>query len=211
MEKERKGLFGRILDFWKEKVSMGDMDSIGFWNEMEPKENHFAEMGAVASLMQEETKKVFWEEPVEPMMTEKKKADEISAEKMFFVPKKEEETAEEVVSMNRESEQQTSKMLMTEVFWNGGRETDEQGETEFGKAFLWEMPEEEQPVRSIIPVMEETKQEETTAETEEELWMKERPKREEKQAEIQIDIEKLMQQMTKKLWEERESCGRRLR
>ena len=36
-------------------------------------------------------------------------------------------------------------------------------------------------------------------------------RKEEAKAEPAVDIEKLMRQMTKMLWEERESCGRRLR
>ena len=52
LEKEKKGLFGRMLDFWREKIGMGETDGIGFWNDRENVENHFAEMGAVASLMQ---------------------------------------------------------------------------------------------------------------------------------------------------------------
>ena len=33
----------------------------------------------------------------------------------------------------------------------------------------------------------------------------------EPQKEAEVDVEKLMRQITKKLWEEREGCGRRLR
>ena len=61
MEKEKKGLFGRLLDFWREKSETGTTDGIGFRDDAVDVEKHFAEMGAVASLTQEETKKVFWE------------------------------------------------------------------------------------------------------------------------------------------------------
>ena len=81
-----------------------------------------------------------------------------------------------------------------------------------GKPFLWEMPMEEQEKRSIIPVMAEPVQEkESVLEERQEKLERETTKREEPQAESTVDIEKLMRQMTKKLWEERESCGRRLR
>ena len=81
-----------------------------------------------------------------------------------------------------------------------------------GKPFLWEMPMEEQEKRSIIPVMAEPVQEkESVLEERQEKLERETTKREELQAEPTVDIEKLMRQMTKKLWEERESCGRRLR
>ena len=65
MEKEKKGLFGRLLDFWTEKIGIGETDSIGFWHEKRTVENHFAEMGAVAALSQQETKRAFWEEAAE--------------------------------------------------------------------------------------------------------------------------------------------------
>ena len=81
-----------------------------------------------------------------------------------------------------------------------------------GKPFLWEMPMEEQEKRSIIPVMAEPVQEkESVLEERQEKLERETTEREEPQAEPTVDIEKLMRQMTKKLWEERESCGRRLR
>ena len=66
--------------------------------------------------------------------------------------------------------------------------------------------------RNIVPVMEEVAQEEEKTEEEaEESPEREKIKKEGQQVESEIDIEKLMRQMTKKLWEERESCGRRLR
>ena len=65
MEKEKKGLFGRLLDFWTEKIGIGETDSIGFWHEKRTVENHFAEMGAVAALSQQGMKKAFWEEAAE--------------------------------------------------------------------------------------------------------------------------------------------------
>ena len=52
MEKREKGLFGRLLAFWKEKISMSEGGNIGFWHDTETVENHFAEMGAVAALSQ---------------------------------------------------------------------------------------------------------------------------------------------------------------
>ena len=39
MEKERKGLFERLMDFWKEKIYMAGEDRIGFWYEKNPLED----------------------------------------------------------------------------------------------------------------------------------------------------------------------------
>ena len=206
MEKDKKGLFGRLLDFWKEKIGAGETDSIGFWNDTETVENHLAEMGAVASLTQEETKKAFWAESIETAQEEKE-------EKLFFAEAAEEEKPLEAEVESLNGKRDVSKIFTAEVFWNGGRETEETEEHGLGTAFVWETPEEEKAIRNIIPVMEEDEQEEQIAETEpaQEIRLEEMPKREDKQTETQIDIEKLMRQMTKKLWEERESCGRRLR
>ena len=204
MEKAKKGLFGSLLDFWMEKVSIGKPNSIGFWNETETVENHFAEMGAVASLTQEETKRSFWKETAETIQEETERRILFAEEPERKKPDEEEEFFD--------GERDVSKMFTAEVFRNGRRETEETEENGFGTAFVWEMPEEEKVERNIIPVAEEPEEkEETVMETAQGVQVKEIPKREEKQTEQQIDIEKLMRQMTKKLWEERESCGRRLR
>lgn len=206
MEKEKKGLFGRLLDFWKEKISLGETEGIGFWNDTENAENHFAEMGAVASLTQEETKKAFWKETAGMTQDE-------TEERIFFVEEAEKEKPIEEEKEAANKKRNRAKLFAEEVFRNGGWETEATEESRLGEVFLWEMPEEEKTARNIIPVAEEAEQEEEATETEagQEIPMEEIPKREEKQRETQIDIEKLMRQMTKKLWEERESCGRRLR
>ena len=59
-----------------------------------------------------------------------------------------------------------------------------------------------------IPAMGEKKVELLQEEAEKSEKM---PMRTEIQKAAEIDVEKLMQQITKKLWEEREGCGRRLR
>jgi len=50
MEKEKKGLFGRLLDFLKGKSETEMADGIGFWNDGEIVEKHFAEKITVAKL-----------------------------------------------------------------------------------------------------------------------------------------------------------------
>ena len=59
MEKERKGLFERLMDFWKEKIYMAGEDRIGFWYEKDPLEEHLAEMGTTADVSQKEMQKNF--------------------------------------------------------------------------------------------------------------------------------------------------------
>lgn len=205
MEKEEKGLFERLLDFWKEKISMGEPNGIEFWNDTETVENHLAEMGAVASLTQKGTRMAFWEETAESVQEEAEK-------QILFAEVAEAKKPDEVEEETFDGKRDVSKMFTAEVFRNGGRETEEPAETRLGKAFMWEMPEEEKAARNIIPVAEEVKQEEEPeTEAAQEIRLETMPEQEEKQPESQIDIEKLMRQMTKKLWEERESCGRRLR
>ena len=206
MEKEKKGLFGRLLEFWKGKFETKETDGIGFWNETETVENHFAEMGAVASLTQEETKKAFWEETVEVAQDKKEK-------RIFFVEAAKAEQPLQEEAEETDEKRNVSKMFAAEVFRNGEWETEAVEESGLGKAFLWEMPEAEKDVRNIIPMAEEAEREEQSMKTEDtqDIRIETMPEREEKQPEPQIDIEKLMRQMTKKLWEERESCGRRLK
>ena len=83
----------------------------------------------------------------------------------------------------------------------------------FGAAFWGETPDAAGEVRKSVPIMVEEgrrTEEKETKELRETTFRRERrediPRKEEP-----LDIEKLMGQMTKKLWEERESCGRRLR
>lgn len=219
MEKEKKGLFGRLLDFWREKFETGATDGIGFWNDAETVENHLAEMGAVDFLTQEETKKAFWEETAETVMEAKQEeAGILVEEKNIFLFQKEAEQEEngekepEEVSSEDAEKRGVSRLFTADVFRNGGRETEETEENRLRQAFMWEMPEEKRTVRNIIPVAEEVeREEEPETEATEEIRLETMPEQKEKQNEPQIDIEKLMRQMTKKLWEERESCGRRLR
>lgn len=255
MEKEKKGLFGRMLDFWQEKIWTGETEGIGFWNGGENLENSFTEMGNAVSIRQQEMKTAFWEEKVGTVLEEKEQEGILLEQEkgIFFAERKEEkreplmkveemeedgrkkgsEAAEEgertekrrfsplftaeafreerqAEEGNKTEKSKVSRLFTAEAFWE-----ERQAEVEKGKlkqAFLWEMPEEEREKRSIVPVTEEVKQEKAVAvEEEQEMPKAEKAKQEESQTEAPFDIEKLMQQMTKKLWEERESCGRRLR
>ena len=211
MEKERKGLFGRLLDFWKEKIWTGETEGIGFWNGAKNLENPFTEMGDTISVKQGE-KKAFWEEKVETVFEEKERGSSVlEQERKFFFAEAEDgrEKGSETTEEGEKTEQRkASNLFLTEVF----REERQAEERKMGQAFLWEKPEEEKEKRSIVPVAEEAKQERVVAaEEKQEMPKAETKKRQEPQTDAPFDIEKLMQEMTKKLWEERESCGRRLR
>ena len=79
--------------------------------------------------------------------------------------------------------------------------------------FMQEAPFAEQEKRKTIPIVEETGLAKKAAAAEEaEDVPQEAPKKEREQARgAEIDIERLMREMTKRLWEEREASGRRLR
>ena len=182
MEKEEKGLFYRLMDFWKEKVSLGGTEMIGFPEERKERTIPLAEMGAVAALAQEETRLVFREESLPREKEEKKENSTVWAEKpVQRAERNMTEWLEEAVSETRTSEKEDDVFLVRE---------------EKRKNILLAAAEKEQK-KELSEEAEETKTE--------------LPKREERQAEQAVDIEQLMQKITKKLWEERESSGRRLR
>ena len=201
MEKERKGLFERLMDFWKEKIYMAGEDRIGFWYEKDPLEEHLAEMGTVTYANQKEEKKNFFSEKEEQrqMLHEMFSAD------------KTEEPQKKKVSIFSESVQ---------MF----KANDEAEKNRNAQVLQWKEPEMEKRSREsiIIAVQEDKAKEEriTTeirAEKNAESFTEEKEEdrvmsaRIEQQKTAEIDVEKLMQQITKKLWEEREGCVRRLR
>lgn len=158
MQQEKKGLFGRLLDFWKEKTEEAG-GGIGFWSGGKTEGKTTAENRQDA-LPQEkaEKKPFFWEETVRT--AKEKKAEE------------------------------------AETFGQERR-----------RSFA------EQEKRKTIPIVAETGLAEKAAASEEaEELPQEAPKKEREQAKgAEIDIERLMREMTKRLWEEREASGRRLR
>ena len=192
MERERKGLFERLMDFWKEKIYMAGEDRIGFWYEKDPLEEHLAEMGTVTYANQKEEKKNFFSEKEEQrqMLHEM-----FSADKTEEPQKKKESIFSESVQMFKENE--------------------EAEKSRNAQVLLWEEPEMEKVRRKSIAIAvqeEKAKGERIAAEIrEEKAEDREMSARIEQQKTAEIDVEKLMQQITKKLWEEREGCGRRLR
>ena len=182
MQQEKKGLFGRLLDFWKEKTEEAG-GGIGFWSGGKTEGKTTAENRQDA-LPQEkaEKKPFFWEETVRT--AKGKKAEEAET----FGQERRRSFAEEKTE------------------W---REAEERRKT----IFMQEAPFAEQEKRKTIPIVAETGLAEKAAASEEaEELPQEAPKKEREQAKgAEIDIERLMREMTKRLWEEREASGRRLR
>ena len=201
MEKKRKGLFERLMDFWKEKIYVAGEDRIGFWYEKDPLEEDFAEMGTVADVSRKEVQKNFFpeEEEKRQMLQE------------MFSAEKTERTQEKKESIFGESVQ---------IF----KENQEAMESKNAQVLQWKEPEMEKRSRESITIAvqeDKAKEERITTEIREEKnaesFAEEKEEdrgmsaRIEQQKLAEIDVEKLMQQITKKLWEEREGCGRRLR
>lgn len=99
-----------------------------------------------------------------------------------------------------------TEFLLAEPF----REEKEEQQTRQKKVFFREETAEK---RKIVPVIEEEliSMPEGTVEEEPETRQERTWKKDEPRQEKELDVEALMQEITKKLWEERESCGRRLR
>ena len=201
MEKERKGLFERLMDFWKEKIYVEGEDRIGFGYEKDSLEEDFAEMGTVADVNRKEMQKNLFPEKEE----KKQRMQEM------FSAEKTERTQEKKESVFSESVQ---------IF----KENQEAMESKNAQVLQWKEPEMEKRSReSIIIAVQEDKAKEERITTEirteknAESFAEEKEEdrgmsaRIEQQKTAEIDVEKLMQQITKKLWEEREGCGRRLR
>ena len=195
MERKKEGWFHRLLPFWKERTEQMEGERIGFFYEQEYKSSPFAEMGAVASLTQAETKQLFDE------------AEKVTAERptgLFDMWEKDEEKplrmAEE--EKTRKSEQRNVELFRGGAFWREERR--EKEEAEERSVFLREMEleSEKQMISAVKEEVEPAEMQETAETTK---------KREQKKAEPAVDIEKLMRQITERLWEEREGCGRKLR
>ena len=207
MEREKDGLFGRLVHFWKEKIRMQGEDGIGFWKEEENVENHFAEMGTVAALSQKEIKGTFWKEEAERKEQEKKIVQLLPDVEEAKVRKENPGEVEE-----REGKAEHSpRVFMAERF--AMKKAEGTDENSLRSVFVKDMPDEAKGKRHIIPVLEEnsmTQEREQTAEVLQEDTA-ENFQKEEKSVESKLDVEQLMREITKRLWEERGGCGRRLR
>ena len=190
---------------------MGETDRIGFWYEKKDREDRFAEMGAVSALTQKEIKQTFWEETAENMA---EKADEEGVlgkrERIFPEEGKKKKSGIVPISEEKETESAEKKRMFTKDIFRMKTEG-EPKEMEWGKTFFWDVSETEEEKRNIIPVLMD-KAEEKTPEKEEQQEKNTEPVwKEEKKTEPMEDVESLMRHITKRLWEEREGCSRRLR
>ena len=158
----------------------------------------------------------FWEETVRT--AKEKKAEEAETfgqeRRRSFAEEKTEEAKGTELRTAEESTQERktiAPIFTAEIF----REKTERREAEERRKtiFMQEAPFAEQEKRKTIPIVAETGLAEKAAAAEEaEDVPQEAPKKEREQAKgAEIDIERLMREMTKRLWEEREASGRRLR
>lgn len=228
MGMKEKGLFARFLDFWKEKTEEGGA-GIGFWSEKKTEKALAAE--GMPEAQKETEKLTFWEKTVQ--RTAEQKAEEQGlfrreGRRIFSEEKKEKERKESLLQVmerdvrewkeplleTAEQSAQAKKMPLpifaAEIF---REEAEWSTEKEKRKTiFLQETPLEEKEERKPVPIIatESRLAEETAAEEKEMPQQLQKEAKAEREQMPEIDIERLMQEMTKKLWEEREMSGRRL-
>lgn len=217
MQQEKKGLFGRLLDFWKEKTEEAG-GGIGFWSGGKTEGKTTAENRQDA-LPQEkaEKKPFFWEETVRTAKGKKaEEAETFGQERRRSFCGGENGGSKGACIADGGGKQRGKRKTIVPIFtaeifrekteW---REAEERRKT----TFMQEAPFAEQEKRKTIPIVAETGLAEKAAAAEEaEELPQEAPKKEREQAKgAEIDIERLMREMTKRLWEEREASGRRLR
>ncbi len=225
--KEKQGLFARLAVFWKETIRTGLEESIGFWTgagkegRRERSGERFAAQERTA-LWQERAAEVFGTKKQETGLLAQERTIFAAAEKPQGrmeeksrenpqggeLQKKRTGLFSEGKAKNGQDRRETNRPL-----WGMERFRREAGAAD-GNGFHWRQPEEEEERRRIVPTATKRTEEPLSKRAEE--GAQENPaesptKREEKQAEPSFDIDVLMGQITKRLWEERESCGRRLR
>ncbi len=224
MKMKEKGLFARFLDFWKEKTEE-ESGGIGFWHRAKAEGDTGAEksQGILpqekaekpsfwAETVQRTEKPSFWEETAQRTAEQKEEGLLRKEEKQLFSEEKAEGKKEPLLRAEKKSVQEKKThipIFAAEIFQE---KTEWHREKEKRKTiFLRESPLEEKEKRKAVPIVttERGLAEEEAAE-EKEMPQK-KPKTERKQEKgAEIDIERLMREMTKKLWEEREMSGRRL-
>lgn len=216
MQQEKKGLFGRLLDFWKEKTEEAG-GGIGFWSGGKTEGKTTAENRQDA-LPQEKAERSpsFGRKQCGQQRKRRQRKQRLSGRNggRSFAEEKTEEAKGPALRTAEESTQERKTIVpifTAEIF----REKTEWREAEERRKmiFMQEAPFAEQEKRKTIPIVAETGLAEKAAASEEaEELPQEAPKKEREQAKgAEIDIERLMREMTKRLWEEREASGRRLR
>lgn len=120
---------------------------------------------------------------------------------------------------------QKTERLEKGLYWVERKDAEAE-RTEMAQAFFWTGPEENEKKRKALPSAGGAARKQRRAEENADrsagqaarerdersvFWKKEEPAAERKRdAEAMPDIDRLMREMTKRLWEEREGCGRRL-
>lgn len=229
--KEKKGLFARLAYFWKETIRMGLEESIGFWMGAE-KERHRESSGEGFAAWE---RKTLWQKgAAEVFGTKKQETGLLAQERMIFAAAEQEQGKGARSSAEKaEGDAQGEAKKSVGFFAEGKAKDRPDGRTkegdrplwgmerfpketaaEDGNVFLWRQPEAEEERHRIVPTAaKRTAEPIAQRKTEEvqEIFAEQTAKQEKKQAEPSFDIDGLMRQITKRLWEERESCGRRLR
>ena len=226
MEQEKKGLFERLLDFWRERTTEKG-GGIGFWHRAKAEGDTGAEksQGILpqekaekpsfwAETVQRTEKPSFWEETAQRTAEQKKETEGLLRKegKQLFLEEKAEGKKEPLLRTEEKSVQEKKThipIFAAEIFQE---KTEQYREREKRKTiFLRESPLEEKEKRKAVPIVttERGLAEEEAAEEKEMPQKKPKTEREQEKGE-EIDIERLMQEMTKRLWEEREMSGRRL-
>lgn len=226
MEQEKKGLFERLLDFWRERTTEKG-GGIGFWHRAKAEGDTGAE-NSQGILPQEKAEKpsfwaetaqrtegsTFWEKTAQRTAEQKKETEGLLRKegKQLFLEEKAEGKKEPLLRTEEKSVQEKKThipIFAAEIFQE---KTEQYREREKRKTiFLRESPLEEKEKRKAVPIVttERGLAEEEAAEEKEMPQKKPKTEREQEKGE-EIDIERLMQEMTKRLWEEREMSGRRL-
>ena len=217
--KERTGLFWRLLEFWRQREPQGEKGTgIGFrqnaernkplfWKETD---DIFVKHPPEA---QKRLQKVFWKE-------KSKTGEEQETESSYFSQKPDtqaEQTGEkrnfsEAPKQEQAEQKRKSGIFDTTAFRRKAQRPNERQMDVF-RVFsgneVWDMEYER---HRPIPIEDNTENSKVTPKAEPLTQWKAAPK--EREQEVQkpeptIDVEALMKQMTKRLWEERESGGRR--
>nr|WP_294681391.1 hypothetical protein [uncultured Anaerotignum sp.] len=210
MEQERKGLFGRLLDFLRERTEE-NRGGIGFWSGRTAERQRMTVQSIWTGLPQEKNEsQTFWEKALQEE-TEEKTGFLQKGGKSLFAEESAGQERKAVFSEEREKQKKgtATRWPAAEIF---RAEPKRQTEEERKAFFLRKEPLEEMQRREVVPIAAESRTfRGERKEEREELPQEERRHEREQQEQAAVDIERLMREMTKRLWEERESSGRRLR
>ena len=225
MEQEKKGLFWRLLAFLRGKPEEKS-GGIGFWSGRAAERQSLMPERIWTRVPQENRReRAFWtetaqtegEKRVTPSFWRKK-------EKRLFIEEQGRERKSIVSAaggmgqakqvIHEELQEERAKKAVSKLFTAEAFREKQQWQTEEGQkaVFRHSLPLETARGRHIVPIVAEGRAlRREKAEQKEKKPQEESKKEREQPKQAEIDIERLMREMTKRLWEERESSGRRLR